>query len=817
MNAQIDPGIKATRSKGRTLRRFQRKTLALTTLLISTTAIHADTIAVTSTAEDLAPGTLWTAMLTAKDGDVIELPNNEVFQMSTIFGDGENYTGPTATPMIKGTIVIEANGSRLEHAPNGINFRAFAVGKKGRLTIRNAHIKGFTVKGGDGADGGGGGLGAGGAIYVREGVLLVDKCTFEGNGAVGGNGGAGHSGGGGGLGGNGGPSGPGSSFFGGGGGGGSMGNGAAGQHFAAGGGGGTVYDGSLSAGGLACGGHGGDGDSFIPGGDDGSSGCEGGGGGGGESRGDFPASLESGDGGDGGYGGGGGGGGYPEGDGGHGGAIGGGGGAGGDGEFGDAGDGGFGGGGGSRGFHGDTGHGGTFAGGGNENGGGGGGALGGAIFNDAGDVTIQNSTFTGNFVAHGLGGADAGNGADAGGAIFSVDGLLLVQNSTVAGNEATGSGGGVVFYSSSRSVQGLLYGGLFFLWNNIIANNGADECGYRGNLNKLSVAGSGNLVLDNGNCPGVAVTTDPQLQALALNPAGLVALPSDIITPTMALPPGSSAINAGDDAHCLTEDQRGVPRPQGAHCDIGAYEFINYFPIAQCQDVTVSAGATCTADASINNQSYDLNPGDILEITQEPPGPYPVGTTKVKLVAKDLFGEISICYGLVTVVDDTPPFMDPCPANQVADATSPNGAVVGYSIPAAKDTCSPTTVTATPPPNSVFPIGTTVVTISAVDGANNKAQCSFTVTVKGAAAQLADLSARVTSLPDVSNGTKTALVATLDAAASALQRNDPVPAGNAVQAFSNLVQAQAQKKIPLGVATDLINNATRIRAVIGSH
>jgi hypothetical protein len=43
-------------------------------------------------------------------------------------------------------------------------------------------------------------------------------------------------------------------------------------------------------------------------------------------------------------------------------------------------------------------------------------------------------------------------------------------------------------------------------------------------------------------------------------------------TPTHALLPGSPAINAGDDAQCPATDQRGVSRPQGAHCDIGAFE-----------------------------------------------------------------------------------------------------------------------------------------------------------------------------------------------------------------------------------------------------
>ncbi|MEW5828230.1 MAG: BMP family ABC transporter substrate-binding protein, partial [Chloroflexota bacterium] len=40
----------------------------------------------------------------------------------------------------------------------------------------------------------------------------------------------------------------------------------------------------------------------------------------------------------------------------------------------------------------------------------------------------------------------------------------------------------------------------------------------------------------------------------------------------LSLLPGSPAIDAGDDANCPATDLRGVTRPQGAHCDMGAYE-----------------------------------------------------------------------------------------------------------------------------------------------------------------------------------------------------------------------------------------------------
>ena len=42
---------------------------------------------------------------------------------------------------------------------------------------------------------------------------------------------------------------------------------------------------------------------------------------------------------------------------------------------------------------------------------------------------------------------------------------------------------------------------------------------------------------------------------------------------TMALLPGSPAIDGGDDASAPSTDQRGFPRPVGAATDIGAYEY----------------------------------------------------------------------------------------------------------------------------------------------------------------------------------------------------------------------------------------------------
>ncbi|MBE0540074.1 MAG: hypothetical protein IH623_01625, partial [Verrucomicrobia bacterium] len=58
--------------------------------------------------------------------------------------------------------------------------------------------------------------------------------------------------------------------------------------------------------------------------------------------------------------------------------------------------------------------------------------------------------------------------------------------------------------------------------------------------------------------------TDPKLGPLANNCGP---------TLTMALLPGSPAIDAGDTVSAPATDQRGVPRPYGLTADIGAFEY----------------------------------------------------------------------------------------------------------------------------------------------------------------------------------------------------------------------------------------------------
>lgn len=182
---------------------------------------------------------------------------------------------------------------------------------------------------------------------------------------------------------------------------------------------------------------------------------------------------------------------------------------------------------------------------------------GGAVWvgGDQTDVTLNNVTLADNVAA-------SVNGADGlGGGIMVAGGRLSVNNATIAGNQAGFMGGGI--YGGGSNVV---------LKNTIIADNTANNPWNMSRQCTALLANGGNNLQYPANNPtdparpecttGIQVI-DPQLSRLADNGGP---------TWTMALPPGSSAIDAGNAATCLPTDQRGILRPQGSSCDIGAYE-----------------------------------------------------------------------------------------------------------------------------------------------------------------------------------------------------------------------------------------------------
>jgi len=134
-------------------------------------------------------------------------------------------------------------------------------------------------------------------------------------------------------------------------------------------------------------------------------------------------------------------------------------------------------------------------------------------------------------------------------------------------------------------------------------------------------------------------------------------------------------------------DQRGVSRPHGAGPDIGAYEAGNQAPIARCKDVTAPAGASCKADANIDDGSSDPD-GDALTLAQDPAGPYSLGNTSVTLTVTDPFQASSSCSATVTVQDTAGPTIVPTLATNVLGGNR-NHALVSVGLGAtASDQCS---------------------------------------------------------------------------------------------------------------------------------
>jgi hypothetical protein len=98
------------------------------------------------------------------------------------------------------------------------------------------------------------------------------------------------------------------------------------------------------------------------------------------------------------------------------------------------------------------------------------------------------------------------------------------------------------------------------LANTIIAGNDTPGCGA---FVPGVIDGARDISLGDASCPGANVA--PKLGPLAANGGP---------TKTLALGAGSPAINAvpASGAGCPTTDQRGVKRPYGPACEIGAYE-----------------------------------------------------------------------------------------------------------------------------------------------------------------------------------------------------------------------------------------------------
>ena len=231
---------------------------------------------------------------------------------------------------------------------------------------------------------------------------------------------------------------------------------------------------------------------------------------------------------------------------------------------------------------------------------------GGGINNHLGMLTLNNSTVSGNSNDCGVGG---------GGITVALEpGTLTLNNSTVSGNSSS-CGGGIYFGGATMRIKNTIiagnsapaapdcFGSPTSLGYNLIGND--TGCGF--------TAAAGDLVGDSAN------PIDPVLGPLQDNGG-----PTETHALLLASPTDSPAIDAIPVADCVdtsgnpvTADQRGVSRPQGPACDIGAYELevgpINSPPVADDQSVmtdhntSLSITLTGSDPDSADTLSYSID------------------------------------------------------------------------------------------------------------------------------------------------------------------------------------------------------------------
>ena len=228
---------------------------------------------------------------------------------------------------------------------------------------------------------------------------------------------------------------------------------------------------------------------------------------------------------------------------------------------------------------------------------------GGGILNAFGTTTVTTSTFVGN---SGPGGGAIDNdttmivsdstfynntGGGAGGGAINNFGTMTFIRTTFAGNSA--STGSNIHNYSSGSVTATTA-----LSMSVVADGvGGSNC----NSNGPPIIDNG-YNLDSGSSCGFSTAqhslnnVSPQLDALASNGGP---------TQTMALSPSSPAVNAipSSVSGCTgSTDQRGIARPQGSGCDIGAFEVISSSSDTQPPTTPTGLSASSVTASSVSLQ-----------------------------------------------------------------------------------------------------------------------------------------------------------------------------------------------------------------------
>lgn len=218
---------------------------------------------------------------------------------------------------------------------------------------------------------------------------------------------------------------------------------------------------------------------------------------------------------------------------------------------------------------------------------------GGGLFNSNGEATVANSTFSGNQAV----GDDPALGGRGGGIVNVGRGVtttLTLLNSTLAFNQATQAGGAIAVVGQvTTTATSMDVGNTLIMSNALSATQtisnmavlaamvspqviaGTESC----SIESASASSLGGNIEDHTAC-GLATPNDLQnrvvpLGALANN--GGPTLTHLITSSGAAYESGVASICSAPPVNGV--DQRGLPRPQGQFCDVGALELVTPEPI----------------------------------------------------------------------------------------------------------------------------------------------------------------------------------------------------------------------------------------------
>lgn len=381
---------------------------------------------------------------------------------------------------------------------------------------------------------------------------------------------------------------------------------------------------------------------------------------------------------------------------------------------------------------------------------------GGGIFNDEGaTVNISNSTIANNSTPDGNGGGlqngytgtinisnstIANNSAPFGGAAIENEGTTNISNSTIANNSSIYGPGGLEVPLGSVNIT-----------RSIVANNAGGR--YSGKANCDGPVNSQGYNLESSTDCGFTRTGDLQ----NTNPLLASALASNGgATQTLALQDGSPAINQIPAGSCPSTDQRGISRPQGPACDIGAFEF--RVPVLKLPDSPITVNATSPQGATVSYTATGTEPDDAsatptVNCTPASGSTFPIGTTTVNCTASDAAnppdtttGSFSVVVQPVITASGTSVTATEGSAFNGVVATGTTYGITGsLSASIAWGDGSNSTVSVTPAPDGSYSVsanhmyteeGSDTITITVTDNNGHTANATSSATVNDAALTL---------------------------------------------------------------------------------